>query len=393
MDYLLKLFGSCICYEDFYFKYVSAKITVRGNIYTIENLLYENNNSFSYLVNSTLSLDNKYMIKRVNCFTVNDIKVSLNEINNYKKFQSQNIIKIIDEQIIQEYEEHLGFTVNVTQRENRYDNNGSTNVLKVCYMLFPYYPLGTLQDCINRRMFNADSLWNEKQFIDILISIAEGLLYLHDPSTRVSQHETLTEQETHNVSISFNDNISSLTYDTPLDQIDNESNEQTDSKIYIHMNLSPSNIMLRKTEADSFAPILSDLSTCICEKKINESIEFKEWIDDNCFLLYRSPELNLKEIDKISTKTDIWSFGCTLYQLLYGISPFQREEQINGVSLFYSIKTGKFSFPDQNESYHDVEYKCLQKFNKITQMCLNVNPSERPTTSEIIQILKGLQIK
>ena len=109
----------------------------------------------------------------------------------------------------------------------------------------------------------------------------------------------------------------------------------------------------------------------------------REWVDDN-FNSYMAPEfLDLKTNSKLSTKVDVWSFGCICYALLFGMNPFEREEQLYGASIKYAISTGKFSFPSQSR-YSD-------SILDIIRSCLQVDPSERPSVSIVLNNLQQLQ--
>ncbi|ODV83238.1 hypothetical protein CANARDRAFT_30178 [[Candida] arabinofermentans NRRL YB-2248] len=166
--------------------------------------------------------------------------------------------------------------------------------------------------------------------------------------------------------------------------IDDDSTELSETVSFAHRDIKPANIMISKEGI----PILCDLGSC--EKaRINiqtraQAITFQELSNEHCTLPYRAPELlDIKVGDQIDEKIDIWSLGCTLYALLYGYSPFEREELINGANITLAISSGNFTFPNNPDFNNDL--KDLIKF------CLIVEPNDRPSIEDVLN--KALELQ
>ena len=72
---------------------------------------------------------------------------------------------------------------------------------------------------------------------------------------------------------------------------------------------------------------------------------FKDIAAERCTLPYRAPEFfELATGTELDERVDIWSLGCTLYTIAYGVSPFERAAGMAG-SVPLAITNGKFSFP------------------------------------------------
>ncbi|KAK6987059.1 dual specificity protein kinase Ttk, partial [Biomphalaria glabrata] len=139
----------------------------------------------------------------------------------------------------------------------------------------------------------------------------------------------------------------------------------------IHSDLKPANFLLisGKVKLIDFGianAIQNDCTSIIKEEKVGTPS-------------YMSPE-SLMEINgiaqpkfKIGRKSDVWSLGCILYQMVYGHTPFQyltmREKLAAIVNTNYSI-----SFPDTGSP----------ALTDILKKCLTRDVSLRPTTDEIL---------
>ena len=91
-------------------------------------------------------------------------------------------------------------------------------------------------------------------------------------------------------------------------------------------------------------------------------------------LLYIAPEI-LKRKPFDAYKADIWSLGVSLYVLA-----------TNGVSPWTSANPSEVSKALFSGNYNDAELPDL-KFRKIIKLCLNADPSKRPSAYEIAEML------
>ncbi|GMF80420.1 unnamed protein product [[Candida] boidinii] len=160
--------------------------------------------------------------------------------------------------------------------------------------------------------------------------------------------------------------------------------ELAESISFAHRDIKPANVMLSKDGT----PVLADLGSAakarISIKTRAQAITTQELAEEHCTLPYRAPELlDVKVGSEINEKIDIWSLGCTLYALLYGYSPFEREEMQNGANIKLAISSGSYSFPSSPE--YDEDLKELIKF------CIVVEPEDRPSIEDVLS--KALSIQ
>lgn len=122
----------------------------------------------------------------------------------------------------------------------------------------------------------------------------------------------------------------------------------------VHRDLKPQNILLT------------------CDKKILKLTDFnfaKESGENDLSQtlcgspLYMAPEIALKY--KYSTKSDLWSVGMILYEMVYGKNPFH--DACNLLDLLYKIKNKKISFTNS------VSSDC----NNLLRGLLQKNPNDR----------------
>ena len=147
-----------------------------------------------------------------------------------------------------------------------------------------------------------------------------------------------------------------------------------------HADLKPGNILLTE---DNTA-VLTDFGSCmpLVTNVTNrtEALEVQEKAQAFTTASYRAPELfDTPSNIIIDGKSDVWSFGCLMYCLMFSKTPF--ESQAEGLSTL-SVLTGQFSYPTDHIWPEDY----IELINK----CLTVDPSSRLTMEELQLRLKRI---
>ncbi|KAK8793512.1 hypothetical protein WA158_004871 [Blastocystis sp. Blastoise] len=153
------------------------------------------------------------------------------------------------------------------------------------------------------------------------------------------------------------------------------------AKGWCHRDIKPHNVMLYNDEKGRERAVLIDLGSAqpihIEVKDRREANDLKEKCEKYCSAAYRAPELY--DPMKVDGCVDIWSLGCTLYAMAFGMSPF--ESPIEGV-MTLAILDGKVTFP-ANNTYHCCTYS--KPFCKFIKMMLNPEYKERIDIEDILE--------
>lgn len=373
-QYLLDLFyslESCLtCFQD-------PSLTINRNKFKILKLIGEGGFSYVYLVQSQQTGE-FYALKKIRCpFGAESVKVALNEIEAYKRFDSKYVIRAVDSNIVQE-------------------KDGS----KTIYILLPYYKKGNLQDKINANLVNGTS-YDETELLNLFYEICQGVKAIHNRHSGASNSPDTSRFSLESSGYVRNNQV--LNTDDDDDDIiigggddDEESevqllgNEETNDTPmdtivpYAHRDIKPANIML---SGSANTPILMDLGSCTRARLTlstrKDALELQDLAAEHCTLPYRAPELfDVATGSSVDERVDIWSLGCTLFALMYGTSPFELQSAGSGASLNLAILNGQYKFPDTpvySEGLKDIVRKCL-----------TVDKDQRPFIKEVIEDLEKL---
>ncbi|XAR51259.1 Non-specific serine/threonine protein kinase [Bertholletia excelsa] len=266
---------------------------------------------------SHVSDDGTYAMKKVLIQNTEQLELVREEIRVSSLFSHPNLLPLLDHAII---------SVKSTP-------DGSWK--HEAYLLFPVHLDGTLLD-------NAKAMKAKKEFfsttdvLHIFRQLCDGLKHMHN-------------------------------FDPP----------------YAHNDVKPGNVLITHRKGHPPITTLMDFGSARPARKQircrSEALQLQEWASEHCSAPYRAPELwDCPSHADIDEKTDIWSLGCTLFAIMYGVSPFEYALGESGGSLQLAIVNAQVKWPaGPNPPYPEA----LHKF--VTWM-LQPQATVRPCIDDII---------
>ncbi|KAF7072352.1 hypothetical protein CFC21_077495 [Triticum aestivum] len=151
---------------------------------------------------------------------------------------------------------------------------------------------------------------------------------------------------------------------------------------YAHNDVKPGNVLVTRRKGQAPLATLMDFgSSRPARNQIrsrSEALRLQEWAAEHCSAPFRAPELwDCPSHADIDERTDIWSLGCTLYAIMYGVSPFEYALGESGGSLQLAIMNAQLKWPVLPSAYPDA----LHKF--VTWM-LQPQPEMRPHINDVL---------
>lgn len=145
-----------------------------------------------------------------------------------------------------------------------------------------------------------------------------------------------------------------------------------------HRDLKLENVLLHR---GSGMFKLCDFGSCTTRAKryvsrqeiLDEEEEIQRYSTD----MYCAPEMcDLYTGQMVSEKVDVWALGCILYTLIYWKHPFQDE--------------GKLGIVNANPPYPSLGPKFPPELLKVLKVCLTNDPDKRPSSSQVVDMVKML---
>lgn len=204
-------------------------------------------------------------------------------------------------------------------------------------LLLPYYKNGSLLDMISRRVTPNNPI-QERTIYSLLRGICRALHVMHNyPSGSLA-----------------------------------------------HRDVKPGNVLL----SDEGNTVLMDFGSVVQGKcKISnrkEAIAMQDLAAERSTLPYRAPELfEVPSECVIDEKVDIWSLGCTLYEMAFLRSPFEWTSCEQGGSIALAVLGRHLRYPDV------IPYS--QGLVDFIEFILQVDPQKRPDIDTVIQKLDMLE--
>lgn len=371
-------------------------IRVGAHKFKILKLLGEGGFSYVYLVQDTASRK-LVALKKVRCaFGKESLDVAKREIENYKLFRSEYIIRLLDSDIVQE-------------------SDGT----KTVYMVLPYFERGNLQDKINDNILCGTTL-QESEVKGLVIEICRAIKELHhyrNSGSSSNRGDSRYSMETGGLpSSSSTGQLDADNFDIGSDEDDDDDNNSNDLSRsatpspneeeqrllgsvgssradlpgavgqeipYAHRDIKPANIMI----GHKGRPVLMDFGSCaparITVSTRQQALELQDLAAEHCTLPYRAPELfDVKTGISVDERVDVWSLGCTIFALMYGVSPFEQQQNETGASLNMAILSGQYKFPASPPYSSELK--------ELVSKCLTVDASIRPFIDEIQDLAEML---
>ncbi|KAI9088357.1 hypothetical protein K1719_029806 [Acacia pycnantha] len=266
---------------------------------------------------SHVSDDGTYAMKKVLIQNNEQLELVKEEIRVSSLFSHPNLLPLLDHAII---------SVEPTKE---------TSWTHEAYLLFPVHLDGTLLD-IAQTMKAKKEFFSTSDVLHIFQQLAAGLEHMHN-------------------------------MDPP----------------HAHNDVKPGNVVITRRKGQPPLAILMDFgSTRPARQRIrsqSEALQLQEWAAEHCSAPFRAPELwDCPSHADIDERTDVWSLGCTLYAIMYGVSPFEYALEEAGGSLQVAIVNAQIKWPAGPKSpYPDA-------FHQFVTWMLQPQAAVRPRMNDIV---------
>ncbi|MQM07971.1 hypothetical protein Taro_040817 [Colocasia esculenta] len=152
---------------------------------------------------------------------------------------------------------------------------------------------------------------------------------------------------------------------------------------YAHNDVKPGNVLITHRKGQSPIAILMDFGSARPARKEiqsrSEALQLQEWAGEHCSAPFRAPELwDCPSHADIDERTDVWSLGCTLYAIMYGVSPFEYALGESGGSLQLAVMNVQIKWPAGPEPSYP------EQLRQFVVWMLQPQPTVRPRIDDIV---------
>ncbi|KAL4345184.1 hypothetical protein AHAS_Ahas11G0253000 [Arachis hypogaea] len=126
---------------------------------------------------------------------------------------------------------------------------------------------------------------------------------------------------------------------------------------YAHNDVKPGNVLITHRKGQPPLAILMDFGSARPARKHigsrSEALQLQEWAAEHSSAPFRAPELwECPSQGDIDERTDVWSLGCTLYAIMYGVSPFEYALDEPDGDLRSAVLNAKIKWPTERKSQY-----------------------------------------
>uniref|UniRef100_A0A0V0I0W5 Putative ovule protein n=1 Tax=Solanum chacoense TaxID=4108 RepID=A0A0V0I0W5_SOLCH len=266
---------------------------------------------------SHVSDDGTYAMKKVLIQNNEQLELVKEEIRVSSLFSHPNLLPLLDHAII---------SVKASQDQSRKQE---------AYLLFPAHLDGTLLDSM-KSMQAKQEFFSTLEVLQIFHQLCAGLKHMHN-------------------------------FDPP----------------YAHNDVKPGNVLLTHSKEQPPLAVLMDFgSTRPARKQIRsrqEALQLQEWAAEHVSAPFRAPELwDCPSQCDIDERTDIWSLGCTLFAIMYGVSPFEYALEESDESPQLAIVNAQIKWPTEPNTQYPND------LNQFVTWMLQPQATVRPRIDDIV---------
>jgi tRNA A-37 threonylcarbamoyl transferase component Bud32 len=156
----------------------------------------------------------------------------------------------------------------------------------------------------------------------------------------------------------------------------------------VHRDIKPANLFLTRTKTG--APCLKVIDFGI-SKASNEALKLTQMQEILGSPLYMSPE-QMKSSANVDARSDIWSLGATLYELVAGVPPFDAKgiQELCAKVWFEPPTPLATRRPDVPASFAQIVERCLEKdrdrrWNSVVGLAAALAPHAPPRAAEYVE--------